>query len=159
MNVAEIKAELTGIYGQLIDTDTGAHWSNLYDEFNTRHPDARFEVGVDLFDEMLKDKAIKVMSEADRRSSRRQLAFPGMDVEWDATVTIPDGEGSFRRKRLERATAADLEADLAIHRQNVDAAQEALRRAVSRNDVLLPAMDEHGFATAGDAIEYLSGVA
>jgi len=159
VNVAEIKAELTTIYEDLIDTVDGAHWSTLFEQFNALHPDARYQVGADLFDEMLKDKALKVMSEADRRSGKRQLSLPGIDAEWDATVTLPDGEGSFRRKRLERATAADLSADEAIHLANVDAAQAALDRATHRNKVLLPVMDEHNLATAGDAIEYLSGAA
>jgi len=159
MNIAQIKAELAAIYEELIDTADGAHWSNLYTEFNARHPDARFEVGAELYDEMLKDKALSVMKETDRRSGRRQVSLPGLDAEWDATVTLPDGEGSFRRKRLERATASDLRADLEIHRANVDAAVAALDRGTQRNTVLLPVMEDHGFATAGDAIEYLAGAA
>lgn len=157
MNVAQIKTELVSIYEKFIDTDIGAHWSSLYAEFNARHPDARYEVGAELFDEMLKDKALKVMSDADRRTTRRQLSLPGIDAEWDATVTIPDGEGSFRRKRLERATADELTADEAIHTANVDAAVAARDRARQRNRVLLPVMDEQGFVTAGQAIEFLSG--
>jgi hypothetical protein len=159
VNIAQIKAELATIYEELIDTADGAHWSSLYAEFNDRHPDARFEVGAELYDEMLKDKALKVMSETDRRAGRRQLSLPGLDAEWDATVTLPDGEGSFRRKRLERATASDLVADEEIHRMNVDAAVAALDRATQRNTVLLPVMEDHGFVTAGDAIEYLAGPA
>jgi hypothetical protein len=157
VNIAQIKAELATIYEELIDTADGAHWSSLYTQFNDRHPDARFEVGAELYDEMLKDKALSVMKETDRRAGRRQLSLPGLDVEWDATVTLPDGEGSFRRKRLERATASDLIADLEIHRANVDSAVAALDRGTQRNTVLLPAMEEHGFTTAGEAIEYLAG--
>ena len=157
MNVAQIRVELTTLYDQLIDSPDGAHWSSLFDEFNRLHPDARHQVGADLFDEMLKDKALKVMSDSDRRAGKTQLSLPGIDAEWDATVTTPDGEGSFRRKRLERASADDLAADAAIHDQNVDAAIAARNRARQRNQVLLPVMDEHGFATAGEAIDWLTG--
>lgn len=157
MNVADIAAELSSIHDEQIDTDQGAHWARIVEEFNCRHPDARYDVGAGMFDEWLKTKALKVMQESDRRAGKRQLTLPGIDAEWDATVTVPDGEGSFRRKRLERATASDLEADLAILEENLRGAIDSTNRGRQRNQVLLPVMDEHAFPTAGEAIEYLSG--
>jgi hypothetical protein len=158
LKIRDVNHELTRIYDDLIDTAEGAHWALLVDEFNRLHPDARTEIGVELFADSLKTKALAVMSAADR-AGRVQLELPGISADWDATVTLPDGEGSYRRKRLERATRDDLIADLAIHRENVDRAQSALRRAVGRNDALVSLMAKFDFATAGEAIEYLSGEA
>lgn len=157
MKVADIAAELQSIHDEQIDTNDGAHWARLVEEFNARYPDARDDIGPGMFDDWLRHKALEVMRDSDRRASK-QLSFPGIgDI--DATVTIPDGEGSFRHKRIERATGPDLVADLAIHEQNVSAAIDARNRAQKRNDLFLPVMDDHGFATAGEAIEYLSEVA
>lgn len=155
MNVAEIKAELTSIHNERMQNPSGSHWAEVVSEFNQRFPDARHEVGADMFDRFIKGEAIKVTTDTDR-ASRTQLKLPGFG-EWDDTVTLPDGEGGWRRKRLQFASADDLRADYEIHRENVDRAVAALDRAENRNDALLPTMAEHGFDTAGDAIAHLLG--
>ena len=154
MNVAEIKAELTAIHSDHMQTPSGSHWAEVIEDFNDRFPDARYEVGADMFDRYLKEQAVKITTDTDR-SSRTQQVLPGFG-EWDDTVTLPDGEGGYRRKRLQFATARDLTADYEIHRANVDRAVAALDRAENRNDALLPVMGQHGFGTAGDAITWLT---
>lgn len=83
-----------------------------------------------------------------------QMVLPGLGA-IDRTITIPDGEGDFAFKRIEKATADDLIADASILRENANSATRAAARAEQRNEVLLPLMEKHGFETASEAIAFL----
>lgn len=61
------------------------------------------------------------------------------------------------RVMIERQTPAPVTAgdELAAAQAAVSEAAAAHDAAVARNDLLIPVMKEHGFATAGEAIDYL----
>lgn len=156
MEMIEIRQSMVEIVERQVDGQAGVHWVKVRDEFARTHPTAITDLGEELAWKQLgrlAEDAIKPM-----RSKSKQLPIPGMET-IPATVTVPDGEGSYVVKAVRWAAVADLEADRQIHGENVAAAVEAERQAVTRNRVLIPVMEEHGFQFAGEAIEWLSGEA
>ena len=49
----------------------------------------------------------------------------------------------------------ELEAELLVLKAQTAEARRAHEQAVGRNAVLIPIMEEHGFETAGEAIDWL----
>lgn len=94
------------------------------------------------------------MEPAARQHDHAQLVLEGFG-EIYATVTTYAGEGGYMAKRIYQATETDLIVDAQIHDADVAKAIAAQRRAIMRNEALLPIMEEHGFLTAGEAIEWL----
>ena len=153
MDLTEIRTEMARIVAEHIERPEGVHREAVRAEFDQAHPDVSASYGRDLYWKALgglADDAIKPL-----RSKSLQLSLPGIDVV-PATVTVPDGEGGFALKVIRWATIPDLEADRQIHAQNVAAAVAAEDVAEKRNRVLIPIMEAHQFATAGEAIEFLA---
>lgn len=153
MNAGDIKSRLNAIFGEQLDHADGVGWVDLVETFNDRYPDARYDLGGDLFDNYLRRLATDIVKQADHKRYTQQV-IPGI-AEMDATVTVRDAEGGYRRKRVEFATLPDLTEDREILRENVDHAVASLNRADERNNVLGPVMEQRGFDLAGQAIEYL----
>lgn len=156
MDMTETRSEMSRIVDELVDMPQGVHWMQVRERFANDHPDVIGELGDKLawkaLETMAKD-AIKPL-----RSRSSQLSLPGID-EMPATVTVPDGEGSYALKTLRWATAPDLDADRRIHAENVAAAIAAEDVAEQRNRILIPIMEAHGFTFAGEAIAFLAGQA
>lgn len=132
------------------DTDGGASVLTLVDRLKREHPEVQ-----DLGAEMLSDALRRLAENALKPMRSETMQFPGMGDPIGTTVTVPDGEGGHRVKRLRLATIPDLEADLAIHDENVAAAVHARSTADRRNRRLIPVMKEHSFDVAGDALALL----
>lgn len=154
MNDREARAIMQEIADYLLENDLdGVHWLRIREEFKRRTSDAdRSDLAESYLDDLIGRWAKDV---ANSLRGSKQPKLPGF--EWDSTVTVTDGEGSFRVKHLRFASDADLDADLEIHDLNVAAAAAARARAADRNRTLQPLMREHGFVTAGEALEYLKG--
>lgn len=153
MDMTETRSEMARIVDELVDLPEGVHWVRVRERFASEHPDVIAELGDKLAWKALENMAKEAIKPLRSRSS--QLSLPGID-EIPATVTVPDGEGSYALKAIRWATVPDLEADRRIHAENVAAAVAAEDVAEKRNRVLIPIMEEHGFTTAGKAIEWLA---
>jgi hypothetical protein len=155
MEMVEIKNELRDLALAAVDTDEGAHALGLVESFKAAHPDAVNDIGPELFDDWLRRRANDVLKPF--RSSTRQMKLPGLaDLTVPDTVTVSDGEGGYRVKNLDRATANDCAEDERIMAENRKAAVVAHNDAKRRNQLVLPIMAEHGFTTAGEAIRFLA---
>lgn len=155
MNRNDIKAAMVTIADELIDTDTGAHWLGVKQEFETRFAGELEGFTLELRDDYLRLRAKEVVAAQGRRGNA-QLKLPGFpDI--DATVTCSDGEGEFYHKSTRRATELEMVEDEIIQHNNAIAADASWDRAKLRNRVLRPIMAAHGFRTAGEAIDFLNG--
>lgn len=153
MDLIEIRSELAEIAERQVDTPEGVHWVRVRDEFAAHYPDAMAERAEQLaWGELgnLAKNAIKPL-----RTQTTQMSLPGMD-RIPGTVTVPDGEGSYRVKSTRWATDPDLEANERIHNENITAAIAAHQRVRDFNRLIRPVMAEHGFTYAGEAIEHLT---
>lgn len=158
MTPQEVKGAMARIAGDQLEISVaGVHWSTVLDEFRTVYANVLPDMAAATLDDYLRDKAIGVC-QVMRRTDNGQLELPGIG-HIDGTVTTSDGEGGYVVKRIKFATISDLEQDFDIQQINVDAATKALLRAEDRNKVLIPVMQAEGFATAGEAIAFIGGVA
>lgn len=152
MNNAEINALLRDIYKAQL-AQGGAYTATVLAEFYRQVPNIDELLGPDLVRSLLKQRTDKIVADTGRENNCQQV-LEGV-LEWDETVTVADAEGGYGRKLLSHASDDDLLFDLDQHVSNELAAKAALTRARDRNDTLLPVMHQHGFATAGEAIEFL----
>lgn len=139
---------------KLIDDAEGVTTMRLFSEFRDVYNEDGSGLDAEIFDDWLR----RVCRDAAMRAGRNrstQLRIPGNDAV-DAYVTVFDGAGRYRRKALRFASLHDLDADKAIHEENVSAATRALYDVQRRNERLRPIMEAHGFATAGEAIDWLN---
>lgn len=153
MTPSDIKASMRGIYDDLIDEADGVVWIDLVDEFKTAHPDDLAVMGAEMVDDFLRRIANDTLSAGDRAASRQEQ-IPGLEL--PATVTIPDGEGGFRRKRMTFASVDDINADVDVHRQNYAAAGVGLQLSIRAQETLIPVMEAQGFKTAGKAMLWIA---
>lgn len=154
MNVrSKIKQQLRELAEVLMD-EGGVSVMRLVDAFrSTADPDDMLALGQDALDELVARWAKDIIKDR-RRNGNAQLSLPGFgDI--DETVTTLDGEGGHVTKFARHATRRDLESDLELHDENERQARRAHERAILRNTVLIPIMEEHGFNTAGEAMEWL----
>lgn len=154
MNLAQAKTALHELAGKMVERSEGVATMELVAEFKASYGTELDDLSAGLFDDWLKRLARDVVHRAGRGRSE-QLTLPGMG-KVDAFVTVPDGEGDYRRKKLIHATEADLTADEQIHKDNVTSARKALTEVSQRNKVLLDVMQARGFGTAGEAITWLN---
>lgn len=154
MNRTDVLREMRSIADDLIENSIeGAHWLTVRETFKRLHADDLDSFALDYLDDYLMRLATEAVNDR-RRSGNVQLALPG--IEFDRTVTVPDGEGGFVVKHVRRATEADLLADEKVHDENVRSALDARGRARMRNRTLLPVMQEQGLATAGEAMDWIA---
>jgi len=154
VNDREVKAAMQAIADDMLENDPeGVHWLRIREEIKRNIPaDTLHDLMESYIDDLLGRWAKDIASSLRRGN---QPTLPGFG--WDSTVTVQDGEGSYRVKHLRYATDFDLSADVEIHEANVSAASAALAKAKERNRTLLPIMAERGFKYAGDALEFLTG--
>jgi len=155
MNRKDIRQHMTAIADNLLETSAnGVHWLPVKEQFVADHAAELDDFTDDLRDDYLRHVAANVVNSL-RRDDNAQLELPGFG-NIDGTVTTFDGEGGYVTKKLAFATVDDLLRDAEVHAGNVQSARDALRRARIRNKALIPVMEEHGFATAGEALELLA---
>jgi hypothetical protein len=153
MNVRfKIKKQLRELAEVLME-EGGVSVMRLVDAFrSTADPDDMLALGQDALDELVARWAKDIIKDR-RRNGNGQLSLPFGDI--DETVTTVDGEGGHVTKFARHATRKDLESDLDLHDENERQARRAHERAILRNTVLIPIMEEHGFDTAGEAMDWL----
>jgi hypothetical protein len=134
----------------MLETATGASAFFMGERFVALYPDAEVDLGPTLFRDWLHRKCRDLV----KPPKTEQTQLPGFgDV--PNVVTTYDGEGQFVYKRLRFASRVDLVNDEDILVANAVAADQAAKVAQDRNQVLIPIMDQHGFITAEQAIEFL----
>lgn len=154
MNIIEAKATLHELANKMIERSEGVATMDLVAEFKNSYGGSIDDLSAGVFDDWLR-RVCKDTVARTGRGKTEQLTLPGMGPV-DAYVTVPDGEGGSRRKKLVYATEDDLNADEKIHRENVAGAVSALNEVQRRNSIIREAMQSEGFCTAGDAIVWLN---
>lgn len=154
-SMSEVNAAVREIAERMLTDYDSAHPLLGEKLFKESHADL-----LDALGEQLAEHRIRTMFRDElrlgtrQRGSGDQLSLPGVgDI--DRTITIPDGEGGHRYKLTAKATADELEQDEELLVGNVQGAQASLQRAQLRNATLIPVMREHGYATAGEAIQHI----
>lgn len=154
MKPAEIKAELRTIADELLASGGVSPLAIVARYKKNVGTALLIDLGADAVDDLLRRWA-KDIVDHNRNASNAQLSFEGFGT-FDETVTTVGVDGEPTLKLLRHATAEDCRYDLELHHTNERLAIEARRRAEQRNLVFLPLMEEHGFATVGEAIEHLT---
>jgi hypothetical protein len=147
INLSHLMRELRD---EMLDTDTGVSVRSLHAEFRGRYDYLKDEPADAWWDRHVRSLAATVITP----NRSQQLSLPGLgDI--PNTITTFDGEGGHVHKRLTRATRQDLLNDQHIQQINAESAKKAYELALQRNDTLIAVMDEQGFATAGEAVDFL----
>lgn len=151
INKNDVTRLVVELRDELIETDLGVSAFSLAQEFDLRYPDARQALSEDLWWDFLHGKCKQLA----KPPKSQQLTLPGIG-DFSNIVTTYNGEGEPCYKRLTKATKQDLLNDEEIQRVNAEAAARSHAETVQRNQVLLPLIDRHGFATAGEAIQWMA---
>lgn len=154
MNLSQAKTALRDIANKMVEGVDGVATMPLVAEFKSNFGTELDDLSAGLFDDWLRRVARDVVANTGRGHTT-QLSLPGMGSV-DAFVTVPDGEGGYRRKKYIYASTTDIYADQKVHDDNYAAVGKARSEARQRDGIVLPVMEEHGFATAGEAITWLN---
>lgn len=150
---SDVKRMLSELRDVMIEEDTGVSPFTLAVRFDAEYPHVRHELAGTLYDEWLHLRA----AERAKPPKAQQQTLPGIgDV--PNVVTTFNGEGEYVYKRLHKASEIDLINNEEIQRRNAEAAVQAADEAARIRQALVPVMQAHNFATAGDAIAYLAQV-
>lgn len=152
MTPREIKAAMSKIRDDMVDTASGVSRMTLAKAFDDEFPDVRQEMGDILYEDYLRKTAAEVVNV---RKASQKLTLPGIG-DFQMEITTYNGEGEFVHKRLRFAGTVDLDNDVDIMTQNAAAAVASAALSEFTRDTLKPVMVQHGFTTAGEAIEYLT---
>lgn len=150
MTESEITEHLVAIRDQMLETSTGVHALAMEQRFLAAHPDALDDRAVAMARNWLHLRCLALAKPP--KSDTAQL--PGLGGVPDV-VTTYDGEGGYVYKRIRHASRQDLVNNVEIMLTNFVGAQLSLREARDIEGLLGPVMDEHGFTTAGKAIEWM----
>ena len=151
MNKHEATQAIIDIRDRQIEQPGGVSTFSMELEFVAAYPNAEFDLGGTVFREWLHGRCRTLI----KGSKPKQLSIPGLSDVSDV-VTTYNGEGGFVYKRVRHSSDVDLENDLDIKTANVTAAQAEQGKTADRNLIIIPVMRSEGFATAGEAIDWLN---